>query len=113
MDFGSDFTTANVTLDSMPYSGSWMVVDDGMTGSDSRFFSAQDVNIQATMEPLSDLTAQTLADITNLHFEWAHPLFNDVAPVSFLTLSGEPVIVPEMTALGLLLLGMACLAVRR
>jgi hypothetical protein len=73
-----------------------MTSDDGMTSATSRFFTGTDVNIEVEMSPLSDLTAATLEDITNVRFQWAHPLFNEEAPVSFLTLEAVPsVVVPE------------------
>lgn len=96
MDFGDEFHTANVTLDTLPYAGSWMMEDFGMTSGSSRFFgTTEDVSIELEMNPLAELSENTLADVTRLKFEWAHPIYNDVAPVSWLSIEGAPIVVSE------------------
>lgn len=105
--FPQDFQHANVRLSGMPYSGAWMTQDFVMTSADARIFGDDDgqVTLELEMSPLSDLTADTLADIVNVELKWAHPLFNDpVAPTSFLTIDGPPnIIVPEPSGLAIVL----------
>jgi hypothetical protein len=120
-----DDTDDNLTLDastvslkSSAYSGVFLLKDDGMTSSSQRFFGDGEVDLTLTMNPLDDLTDSTIDDVTLAEFAWAHPDFNDVAPVSWLTMSGPLVVgIPEpgqvLTAAFVLAMGLILLGSRR
>lgn len=91
------YDAASISLGSSAYTGAFLMTDFGMTSATQRFFGDGEAELRLTMDPLSELTAETLQDVTNVEFQWAHPSIdgNDVAPVSWLVMEG-PLMVADI-----------------
>jgi hypothetical protein len=105
------------TLTSEEYSGAW-TLDHTFTFDSTLFFTDtfnDEVTIGLKMEPLAALSEETFGNVSNVRFEWAHPSVNDpdFLPVSWLTMSGPPEVVPEPSSSALLGIGLLGFLVRK
>lgn len=110
--FDPSYESAQVSLFSPTGSpellGTWSVTDTGLSADSSHFWEdeAGSVQIALSMDPFGDLSDTTIADITNVGFQWEMFQANSLAPPVYLQMNDSPSVVPEMSAVGLLCLGL-------
>lgn len=107
--FDPTYQNARVNLNSDGLDQTFSMKDAGISLSDTLFFETENGNAKMalTMDPLGQLNDDTIMDIVNVDFSWAHPALNNpVDPTVFLQMSAPPSsIVPEVSAVCLFLLG--------
>jgi hypothetical protein len=110
VSFDASYETAQVSLSSIGLSSSWTM---GLLGpaENSYLFSTEDglAELAVVMNDTLDLSDETFADIERFDFRWAYPPLNGEEPSVWLGMTGTPSLVPEASALALIVLGVCFL----